>query len=167
MKNKSLKKPSLVWVIIGFAVTIYLFATSLDYMDEMWHMFVLFIIWDISSLSIYFNQLKAYKRAQEIANEIKDYQTENAPLANPAKITIVRDKSFVGSLVSYNVYLNGNYAGEVKNGKELEIETSIAHNIVTVTDSSGAPFAGEKILELNEGEQAEIHVKAGAFVKNR
>ncbi|MDR1983371.1 MAG: hypothetical protein LBQ28_00890 [Prevotellaceae bacterium] len=164
-KKKEIKKPSLLWVAIGFAVTIYLFIDCIEQIEDMWHLFVLFILWDIGSLASYFGKLNAYKKAQQISAEVQENQVNSVKFTNPAVITVVRKSSILGAIISYHVYVNNEYSGKVKNGKSLEILTFVSHNIVMITDHEGNPFKGEKIIDISEGGRAEIYVKAGRFVK--
>ena len=153
-----IKKPTLLWVIIGFAITIVLFVTSLDVIDKLWYLFVLFILWDIATLGQYFGRKKAYEKMLKTAT---NNTVNNVQLATPATIRVVRESSMLGAAVPYKVFLNNQYVGKIKNGKILEIATSVSHNIVMIFDNNDNPFNGEFVADLEDGGYAEVHVKAG------
>ena len=167
MSKTKIEKPTLIWVIVGFAVTFILFLTPLYNINEDWYWFVLFILWDIWTLIQYFGRKKAYKKMLNDAEGIAEDGTriDSFQLATPATIKVVRDSSFVGSIVPYNVYLNGEFIDKIKNGKTLEIPTSVSHNVVMVFDNQDNPFQGDFAVDLEDGGYAEVHVKAGRFVK--
>ena len=162
-----IKKPTLAWVIVGFTVTLVLFIYRMDDIEEVWYLFVLFIIMDIAALIQYFDRKKVYEKMLKEAeglSESGNHFIVNLPLAKPATIKVVRDSSFVGCLVPYQVYLNNEFAGKIKNGKTLELSTSVSHNIVRVFDNQDNPFKGNFVVDLEEGGYAEVHVKAGRFL---
>ena len=166
-KPPQIKKPTLVWVIIGFSVTFLLFITSLDYIEDIWYLFVLFIVGDIAALAGYFNRKKVYNKMLKEAEGISEdgSSIENFVLNNPATIKVVRESSIVGAIVPYKVYLNNEFVGKIKNGHTLELSTSVSHNIVRVFDNNNNPFQGDFTTDLEAGGYAEVHVKAGRFVK--
>ncbi|MDR2037643.1 MAG: hypothetical protein LBQ60_06945 [Bacteroidales bacterium] len=165
MNAPQIKKPTLAWVIIGFIITFVLLVTSLDVIEKLWYMFAMFILWDITALVSYFSRMKAYRKMLKDAAEV--IPVKNDPLAIPATIKVVRDSSFVGAIVPYKVYLNNCFAGKLKNGKSLELSTSDSHNIVMVFDNNDNPFQGDFVADLEDGGYAEVHVKAGRFVKRQ
>lgn len=162
-----IKKPTLLWVIIGFAVTFVLFFQYIDYIEKLWYMFLLFISWDIAALAQYFGRKQAYKKMQKTAEELSENGAAavNVPLAQPATIRVVRDSSIVGAIVPYKVFLNNEFVGKIKNGKMLDIATSVSHNVIMVLDNNDCAFKGDFVADLKEGGYAEVHVKAGRFVK--
>ncbi|MCL2098707.1 MAG: DUF805 domain-containing protein [Bacteroidales bacterium] len=162
-----IKKPNLLWIIIGFAVTAVLFFTSLEYIEDIWYLFVMFILFDLAALGRYFEQVKVYKK---MLKEAEGLTAAGAPivsraLAAPATIRVMRKSSMIGAVVPYKVYLNNEFIDKIKNGKTLDIVTSVSHNIVRVFDNYGNPFAGDFTVDLEEGGYAEVYVKAGRFVK--
>ena len=162
-----IKKPTLVWVIVGFAVTLILFLTSLDVIEDIWYLYVMFIMWDIGALMQYFGRKKAYNKMLNEAEGITEDGSliNSVKLATPATIKVVRDSSIVGAIVPYNVYLNSEFIGKIRNGKTLEIPTSVSHNIVMVFDNQENSFLGDFVVDLEDEGYAEVHVKAGRLVK--
>jgi len=88
-------------------------------------------------------------------------------LSQPAHITVTRVGSMLGAAVAYRVYLNGTHVGNVKNGKQLSFYTSARINAVAFFDHAGTPFGEKVMLDIADGGQAEIFVKAGRVLKDR
>ena len=85
-------------------------------------------------------------------------------LAPLAIIKVVRRKSMLGAIGSYQVFINDKFVGLVGNGKTLEIPVFSSHNVVTVADGIGF-FEGNFTVDLEKGGSAEVYVKARKFVK--
>ena len=162
-----IKKPTPIWVFIGFIVTLILFVTSLDAIEEIWYLFLLFILWDITALIQYFSRKKVYAKMLKDAEGLSEEGTpiKNVPLDIPATIRVIRESSMVGAIVPYKVYLNNEFVGKIKNGKTLEVSTSVSHNIVMVFDNQDNPFHGDFVTDLENGGYTEVYVKAGRFLK--
>lgn len=60
------------------------------------------------------------------------------PLAAPCALSVTREKSFVGAVVPYHVYLNDNHIGTLKNGQSLQASTAWAQNTLVVKDAYGS-----------------------------
>jgi uncharacterized membrane protein YhaH (DUF805 family) len=159
-----IKKPTPVWAIVGFAVTFVLFLLSIEQMEQLWFLFLFFIIGDLVALGQYINRKKAYEKMMKDADGTP---ISGIPLAEPATIRVVRDSSIVGAIIAYKVYLNNQFVGKIGNGKSLDIITSVSHNIVMVFDNQDNPFAGDFKADLEAGGYTEVHVKAGRFVKKQ
>jgi len=123
---------------------------------------ILFLIWDIISIATH---NKSGKKKQEYEQLVADGLLESVPLDPPATIRVVRESSIVGAIVNYNVYLNHEFIGKLSNGKNMDILTTVSHNIITVYDHNDMAFSGEFTADLEPGGYAEVHVKAGRFVK--
>jgi len=123
---------------------------------------VVLLIVDIIALATH---NKGNKKKKEYEQQLAEGVISSEPLSAPATIRVVRDSSIVGAIVPYKVFLNYDFIGNIKNGKCLEIATHVSHNIITVTDNADNPFKGEFVVDLNAGDYAEVHVKAGRFVK--
>ena len=165
-KNQ-IKKPTLLWVIIGFVVTILLVVTDLESIEDLWYLYVMFLLYDFIALVQYFNRKKAYEKMLKDAEGLLEDGTpiSNVQLSVPATIKVIRKSSIIGAIVSYKIYLNNEFVGKVKNGKTLELSTSVSHNIIMVFDKQDNPFQGEFVADLEDGGYAEVYVMAGRFVK--
>ena len=93
----------------------------------------------------------------------KHIENSEAPLAT---IKVIRRKSMLGAVVSYQVFINDKFIDNVKNGKTLEIPVFTSHNVVTVGDGIGL-FDGNFTADLEKGETAEVYVKARRFLNNK
>ena len=102
-------------------------------------------------------------QAQAMAQQIAD----NAQaLDSPAQITIMRERSMVGALVTWSFTLNSRPIGRLGNGKSLKASTAQRQNILRATDAYGteiAPF----VFDVESGGAAEIHFKAIKFLPAR
>jgi hypothetical protein len=102
-------------------------------------------------------------QARAMAQQIAD----NAQaLDSPAQITIMRERSMVGALVTWSFTLNGRPTGRLGNGKSLTASTAQRQNILRATDAYGteiAPF----VFDVESGGAAEIHFKANKFLPAR
>ncbi len=85
---------------------------------------------------------KGDKIAREIKNSKERTEKNAEPIELPCKIKITRPKSFSGSLTNIHLYLNGNFVGELKNGTEIEFQTSILDNELTLMEDNG--YTGPK-----------------------
>jgi hypothetical protein len=91
--------------------------------------------------------------------------TENVQsLSVPATLTIIRESSMVGALLTWEFSLNGHSVGALKNGQALPpVSTTQRKNVLTAKDSYGneaKPF----MFDVAEGAQAEIRFKGGFFL---
>ena len=86
------------------------------------------------------------------------------PVAPLATIKVIRLKSMLGAVGPYQVYINDEFVGLVKNGEILEIPVFTSHNVVIVADGIG-PFEGNFTVDLEKGGYAEVYVKARKFVE--
>jgi Predicted membrane protein len=123
---------------------------------------VLFLIGDIFALATH---NKSGKRKQAYEQQLAEGAITQVELAEPATIRVVRDSSIVGAIVPYKVYLNHEFIGKISNGKSIDIVTSVSHNIITVFDNADNAFSGDFTTDLEAGGYAEVHIKAGRFVK--
>ena len=123
---------------------------------------VLFLIGDIIALATH---NKSGKHKEEYEQQLAEGTITSVELAEPATIRVVRDSSIVGAIVPYKVYLNHEFIGKIGNGKSIDIVTSVSHNIITVFDNVDNAFSGDFTTDLEAGGYAEVHVKAGRFVK--
>ena len=58
-------------------------------------------------------------------------------LAPLVTIKVIRRKSILGAVGSYQVFINDKFIGLVNNGKTLEIPVFTSHNVVTISDGIG------------------------------
>ena len=86
---------------------------------------------------------------------------ENAPLAVPAHLTIVRDSSVVAVVLPTEITLNGVPACSIKNGASETIELTMKHNVL-LTNATGSPNVRIE-FDAPDGGNGELHVKANAF----
>jgi len=135
----------------------------------------LFLAWDIYSLATH-NKKK--RKEQEIAEERakeanaqseaqSSLEASGQTLTAPASVTVIREGSMLGAAIAYKVYLNGAYAGDVKNGGQLTLHTTAPHNIVSFFDKYSNPFKEDVAFDITAGESAEIFVKAGRVLTER
>lgn len=159
--GKQIKKPSLAWPIINFVITILLFVVFNDSLDQNWYLLVFFLGTDVLSLVQYFQRKKAYERIEQMAETQSAESVGQQALGVPARITVSRERSAIGSAVAYKVYCNGAFMGDVKNGKQRSFDTTVAHNTVTFFDTYGNPFKDEVVSDVQAGGGVGIFVKAG------
>lgn len=88
------------------------------------------------------------------------------PLAAPARIDIVREASMVGAIVSWSFTLNGQFIGNLGNGKAMTVYTNQNPNVLIAKDAYGteiAPF----VFSVQGGGFAELHFKINRFIPER
>ena len=88
-------------------------------------------------------------------------------LVIPASITVIRDASFVATLVPCPIFLNEVQVAIVKNGESVTIPVIAKHNILR-TNTAGlfGPHKKAKYeFEARDGAKGEIHLSAGLFRK--
>ena len=121
---------------------------------------ILFVLWNLFSKSI--KPIDIYAKTKELLDGIK-----NESLNKPCAITINRTSSVVAAVVNYEMYLNGNQIGLLKNGGNVSVTTNIKNNVI------GCPVAQYLVqFEIQEnmdlklifkhGKNANITVSAGA-----
>lgn len=162
---------SLAWKIFGLLVSVGLIVGGLsgemvlrgtESSEALVIVGIVLLIIDIFSLATH---NKSNRKRQEYEQRLTEGAISSVELSAPATIRVVRDSSVVGMIVPYKVYLNHRFVGNIANGKSLDIETHVSHNIVTVFDNADNPFAGDFKADLEAGGYAEVHVKAGRFMK--
>lgn len=94
--------------------------------------------------------------------EMSAVPTENAPLAAPAQITIVRESSVVGAAMPTIVFLNGEQVCALKNGCSDTILLTMKQNVL-MTNSVGSSKV-RYAFEAADGARGVIHVKGGVFL---
>ena len=94
--------------------------------------------------------------------EMSVVPTENAPLATPAQITIVRESSVAGAAVPTIVFLNGEQVCALKNGCSETITLTMKQNVL-ITNAVGS-LKVRFAFEAADGARGEIHVKGGIFL---
>lgn len=155
--NTTVKKPSPVGVIIGFAVTFLLFITSLDEIEDLWFLYVLFLCGDIATLIGYITQKKMYDKWQNASAVL--YESQKLPA--PAMITVVREPAAIAANFPFSVCVNGTVIGAVANGGSFAFTSDVNINLLNFIDGAGNLFQGEVRLELAPGDAAEVHIKGG------
>ena len=88
-------------------------------------------------------------------------ETENAPLATPATLTIYRDSSVVAAVLPTTISLNGVPACSIKNGASATVTLTMRQNVL-LTSAEGSPNVRIE-FDAPEGGSGELHVKANAF----
>lgn len=97
---------------------------------------------------------------------LRENQAQNAALAQPARILLSREKSFVAAMASWEILLNGQSVGLLKNGGQLSLVTEQQHNLLQAKDglgSSAAPYS----FDVPAGGTAEIFFKVNRFLPER
>lgn len=87
---------------------------------------------------------------------------QNVPLAAPAQLTIVRDRSIAGAVVPYIISLNGKQACTLYNGASQTITLTMKHNVL-LTNAVGSSKVRYE-FDAMDGAVGEIHVKGGVFL---
>lgn len=87
---------------------------------------------------------------------------QNAPLAVPARLTIVRDRSAAGAVVPYIISLNGKQVCSLNNGASQTITLTMKHNVL-LTNAVGSSKVRYE-FDAMDGAVGEIHVKGGVFL---
>lgn len=87
---------------------------------------------------------------------------QNAPLAAPARLTIVRDRSVAGAVVPYIISLNGKQVCSLNNGASQTITLTTKHNVL-LTNAVGSSKVRYE-FDAMDGAVGEIHVKGGVFL---
>lgn len=128
---------------------------------------ILFLIWDIYSLAKGSSQGKKAEELMEKADALNA-----TPLSLPATLVIARETSSFGRTIPYKLYLNGkhNVIGEVSDGDTFTYATTNRMNIIYagLDDAHGGTiFETSAVVEVAEGDVAELHVKAGKFLPGR
>lgn len=103
---------------------------------------------------------------QDIGRD-SDIIPDDDRLDSPAKITLIRDSSFVYNGVKPEFRLNSKDLGRLANGESISAMTERKHNILYAADrelgNSFSPFA----FEIASGGEAEIHFKATKFLPDQ
>jgi uncharacterized protein YcfJ len=92
-----------------------------------------------------------------------DILNRNETLDISATVTVTRDKSYVGALVTFDLYLNSKYQKSLQNGESITIQTNQKHNILWFTDANGTEI-NRNIFDMASGGHAVIHFKATKFL---
>lgn len=93
--------------------------------------------------------------------------TENyEPLSMPCNITVTRDKSFSGSAVRYEVFLNDLSMGDVANGYTLYSTTDQRQNVIYCKAPDGTEFT-PFVFEVADGGNVDLHFATGRFIPDR
>ena len=87
---------------------------------------------------------------------------QNAPLAAPARLTIIRDSSVVGMALEMGVFLDNQIACTVKNGGSATVTLTMKHSVLRV-NATGSPNVRLDVT-APEGGVGEVHMKGGVFL---
>ena len=87
---------------------------------------------------------------------------QNIPLAVPAHLTIVRERSAAGAVVPCIISLNGQQVCSLSNGASATITLSKKHNVL-LTNAAGSSKVRYE-FDAADGAEGEIHVKSGMFL---
>ena len=52
-------------------------------------------------------------------------------MLNTGTINVIRDKQFKGAIIPFNVFIDGQYVGELTNGKQLSFPVYLGHHVVS------------------------------------
>ena len=87
---------------------------------------------------------------------------ENAPLAVPARLTVIRDSSALGAINVIGVFLDGAPVCQLKNGESAVVTLTMKHSVL-MTNAYGSPDVRCDVT-APEGGSGELHMKSGAFL---
>ena len=52
-------------------------------------------------------------------------------MLNTGTITVIREKQFKGAIIPFNVFIDGQYVGELTNGIQLSYTVALGHHVVS------------------------------------
>ena len=87
---------------------------------------------------------------------------QNAPLAAPARLTIIRDSSVMGMALAMGVFLDNQPACTIKNGESATVTLTMKHSVLRVS-ATGSPNVRLDVT-APEGGVGEVHMKGGVFL---
>jgi len=87
---------------------------------------------------------------------------QNAPLAAPARLTIIRDSSVVGMALAMGVFLDNQPACTIKNGESATVTLTMKHSVLRI-NATGSPNVRLDVT-APEGGVGEVHMKGGVFL---
>ena len=87
---------------------------------------------------------------------------QNAPLATPARLTIIRDSSVAGMALPMGVFLDNQPACTIKNGESATVTLTMKHSVLRV-NATGSPNVRLEVT-APDGGVGEVHMKGGAFL---
>lgn len=97
-----------------------------------------------------------------------DSSSDKELLSKEHTIKIIRDNSFVGIAVPYDLTLNGQNIGEVKNNKFITVKSSSSQNVIIAkVDLFGRKTKPFSFQINSDTDMAEIHIKAGKFLPKK
>lgn len=167
MNNKSqLKKPSILGPLIGLLILLILFFYLKEEKmlgDYRYHL-AFFLLVDLSYMARYFKKVKIYEKMKKEADTLSLNSTAES-LNSYATITLKRKSRIVGALVPDKVFLNGNYVGDIKNGKTLDIKTTVPDNRIMIIDNDGNQSKEVFVATLKEGEHINVLLNSGKFTQ--
>lgn len=85
------------------------------------------------------------------------------PLLAPVPLTVVRESSVVGAVISWSFTLNGQPIGKLSNGTAVTVSTAQRQNELRAADVYGFEIP-PLYFDVQNGVAAEVHFKAGKFL---
>ena len=53
-------------------------------------------------------------------------------MLNTGTITIIRERQFKGAIIPFNIFIDGQYVGEITNGMQQTFPVYFGHHVVTI-----------------------------------
>ena len=94
---------------------------------------------------------------------VQEVMENPEPMSLPTSINVIRDSSFVGVAVKWNIFLNGTQIRKKKNGESINAVTNQRNNVLMACNAQGGHF-DPLAFEVIDGSVAEIHFKSGNFL---
>ncbi|MDR1618690.1 MAG: hypothetical protein LBS06_06540 [Treponema sp.] len=96
------------------------------------------------------NAKKLKEQSAALLDEIKNSE----PLGEPCTVTLSRDSSFVSMAADFEIFLNGESMGMLKNGKTLTAATASKKNFI-----SSPQFPGLFVFEVQDSKNVNLKFK--------
>ena len=90
-----------------------------------------FIIAGIGAFQTFSGQKKKQQNAAEMQQINNQVRNTSPPLPAPCQIIVHRESSFAGSANNFDLFLNGEPVGQLRNGSTLQFFASYQNNIIT------------------------------------
>ena len=90
-----------------------------------------FIIAGLGAFQVFAGQKKKEKNASDMQQLSSQMQNTSPPLPAPCQINVYRESSMVGAAMNFDLFLNGESVGQLRNGKNLQFFASYQNNIIT------------------------------------
>ena len=102
----------------------------------------------------------ALVKCNECNNSVSEHASSCPQCGYPigvGKITLIRKKKFIGSLVNYRIFKNGVEVGFLKNGASFSLNSDCDFNLrVMITEGTGPTLSGDLLVHKGMNQSFEV-----------